>query len=554
MSKKDSDFQKIAMSRIYRGKEIFKPLNTGWIDEHVACVREWVANIFFYTKNGTTIMIDAGYNYDRLREKMAWLDIDPASVRHILITHQDTDHVGALERDSEGLFRDATIYIGEIENRYLTGEAKRRVMFGAFTLSLFMTDNRRVLLEDGQVLDIEGIKVECFLCPGHTWGHMVYLIDDEYLFTGDTIWFGADGGYSFIHALAEDNDLARRSLAALEKKLRARGLRPKIISGHTGWTDDLDFAFRYKDRVCNSFRKQTPHDPAAPYDGYEEADDTEERARTARLEKLKEIRTDGPDYKNWMPKGMVMGTLAGSGACLALAAVTGGTGLIRNRKSRAALTGGLLLCGAAAGGAALWMEQMYRAFSYDGERQMSRQIIEGIAALVMLPEGGVGLDVGCGSGALTIACAKRNPRARFIGVDRWGKEYASFNQRLCESNAKAEGVSNTEFRQGNALKLEFSDESFDAVMSNYVYHNIPSRDRQSILLETLRVLKKGGVFAIHDIMSEAKYGDMRAFVGKLKDMGYEEVELIDTTDGLFMSPGESRWMALSGSALLDGRK
>ena len=55
---------------MYRGKEIFKPLNTGWVDEHVACVREWVANIFFYRKGGTTIMIDAGYNYDRLAEKM----------------------------------------------------------------------------------------------------------------------------------------------------------------------------------------------------------------------------------------------------------------------------------------------------------------------------------------------------------------------------------------------------------------------------------------------------------------------------------------------------
>lgn len=61
------------MSRMYRGTEIFKPLNTGWIDGHVACVREWVANIFFYRKDGTTIMMDAGYNYDRLAEKMAWL-------------------------------------------------------------------------------------------------------------------------------------------------------------------------------------------------------------------------------------------------------------------------------------------------------------------------------------------------------------------------------------------------------------------------------------------------------------------------------------------------
>ncbi|MBQ3730313.1 MAG: hypothetical protein II905_01025, partial [Muribaculaceae bacterium] len=51
----------------------------------------------------------------------------------------------------------------------------------------------------------------------------------------------------------------------------------------------------------------------------------------------------------------------------------------------------------------------------------------------------------------------------------------------------------------------------------------------AILLETLRVLKKGGTFAIHDIFSRFKYGDMQAFVKKLKGMGYAEVELIDTT-------------------------
>ena len=118
MSKKASNFQKKVMSFGYRGKEIFKPLNTGWIDEHVACVREWIANIFFYTKNGTTIMIDAGYNYDRLQEKMTWLDIDPSTIRHILITHQDTDHVGAVETDSDGLFQNATLYLSEIENKY----------------------------------------------------------------------------------------------------------------------------------------------------------------------------------------------------------------------------------------------------------------------------------------------------------------------------------------------------------------------------------------------------------------------------------------------------
>lgn len=286
MARKDSDHQKKSMSLLFRGKAIFKPLNTGRIDEHVACVREWVANIYFYTKNNVTIMIDAGYNYARLREKMGWLDIDPSTIQHILITHQDTDHVGALETDSELLFRDATVYIGEIENRYLTGETRRKVFHGLYKLPMVRMENKKVLLRDGEVFQIGDIKIECLLVPGHTWGHMVYLIDDEYLFTGGTIWFGADGGYSFIATLAEDNKLAVRSLEKLEKELRRRNKPLKIITGHTGWTDDLDFAFLHRKELCKPFAEKYT-DPAAPYDGYVEDDDTEESARTVQLRKVK---------------------------------------------------------------------------------------------------------------------------------------------------------------------------------------------------------------------------------------------------------------------------
>ncbi len=284
MSRKDTEDQRKSMSRLFRGTQIFKPLNTGRIDEHVACVREWVANIFFYTKNGTTIMIDAGYNYPRLKEKMGWLDIDPASIKHILITHQDTDHVGALETDSDLLFRDATVYLSEIENRYLTGEARRRVIYHLYKLPMVRTDNKRVTLRNGQILNIEGIKIECILVPGHTWGHMVYLIDDAYLFTGDTIWFGADGGYSFISTLAESNKIAVQNLEKLEANLRARKGRIAVITGHTGWSDDLDFVFAHRDKLCSLFRKRVP-DPEAPYDGYVEDDDTEQKARTVPLKK-----------------------------------------------------------------------------------------------------------------------------------------------------------------------------------------------------------------------------------------------------------------------------
>lgn len=285
MSKQASEFQEKTMSRIYRGKEIFKPLNTGHIDERVSCVREFMANIFFYTKNGVTIMIDAGYHYDRLKEKMGWLDLDPAAVRHVLITHQDTDHMGAVEADSGGLFRNATLYIGEEENRYLTGEKRRRVIYGLYKLPMVKIENEKVLLKDSQVFNIGNIKIECFLVPGHTWGHMVYLIDDAYLFTGDTLWFGVDGGYSFINMLAESNRIAIQSLEELENRLRTRKLCPVIITGHTGWTDDLDFAFAHRDKVCNAWVRQKPHDPDAPYDAYDESDDTEEKARSGCLQK-----------------------------------------------------------------------------------------------------------------------------------------------------------------------------------------------------------------------------------------------------------------------------
>ena len=284
MSKNDSKFQVKFMSFMFKGKEIFKPLNTGFIDDRVSCIREYVANIYFYTKDDHTIMIDAGYNYDRLAEKMQWLNINPKQIKEILVTHQDTDHVGAIEKGSDELFSDATIYIGKVENEYLEGHKHRKVFWGLTTLPQVIIDNQKVLIEDGEVFYIGNIKVEAILVPGHTWGHIVYLIDDSYLFTGDTIWFGADGGYAFLNTLAEDRKLQCKSLQRLKEILVKRNLQLKIITGHTGWTDDFAFAFAHIDEICNSLkRKPKVHDPKAPFDGFDESEDTEENARNGYL-------------------------------------------------------------------------------------------------------------------------------------------------------------------------------------------------------------------------------------------------------------------------------
>lgn len=159
---------------------------------------------------------------------------------------------------------------------------RRKVIYHLYKLPQVTINNKKQLLRDGEVLRIGDIKIKCFLVPGHTWGHMVYLIDDKYLFTGDTLWFGADGGYSFISALAENNKLAVKSLGILETKLKKMGTEPLFITGHTGWTDNFEFAFAHKDQLCSPFKKRV-HDPSAPYDAYDESDDTEEGAKSGFL-------------------------------------------------------------------------------------------------------------------------------------------------------------------------------------------------------------------------------------------------------------------------------
>lgn len=261
------------------------------------------------------------------------------------------------------------------------------------------------------------------------------------------------------------------------------------------------------------------------------------------------------DYRNWVPKRLLEAKIGESLVCLILFILFGASDLILQGRQR-------IIWGIILGIGCLilllitvWVSFLYRSFDYNGKRKLAKIIIENTAAYVKIPDGGIGLDVGCGSGALTIACAKRNPKANMVGCDIWMGSYKSeFSKKLCENNAKLEGIENVRFEEGNAVNLPFEDESFDAVTSNYVYHNIRGKNKQELLLETLRVLKKGGVFVIHDLISKSRYGDMNKFMEKLKKDGYEDVQLIDTTKGLFMSHKESLFLGLYGSALLIGRK
>ena len=78
--------------------------------------------------------------------------------------------------------------------------------------------------------------------------------------------------------------------------------------------------------------------------------------------------------------------------------------------------------------------------------------------------------------------------------------------------------------------------------------------KQPLLLESLRVLKKGGVFVLHDNMKPQMYGDMNAFVEKLKSMGFAEVRYVETAEAIFGSKQRAAMMMLGDSAMIVGRK
>src|SRR5579863_1038689 len=90
------------------------------------------------------------------------------------------------------------------------------------------------------------------------------------------------------------------------------------------------------------------------------------------------------------------------------------------------------------------------------------------------------LDVGCGSGLLLVAAAKRLSGGKAVGVDIWRQEDLSGNdaQRTLD-NAQLEGVAGrVEIEEGDVRSLPFDDEAFDVAVSLNVLHNISKRSER----------------------------------------------------------------------------
>jgi SAM-dependent methyltransferase len=125
------------------------------------------------------------------------------------------------------------------------------------------------------------------------------------------------------------------------------------------------------------------------------------------------------------------------------------------------------------------------------------------------PSGKRVLDLGCGSGGITLFIAKRFQPKQIIGFD---VELPVIEQARRRAT-KAGLAGQVEFTQGPPGRLPFPDESFDLVFSKDAMVHIP--DKNAIFTEIFRVLKPGGMFAASDWLighDDTPSADMQAYV------------------------------------------
>jgi ubiquinone/menaquinone biosynthesis C-methylase UbiE len=125
---------------------------------------------------------------------------------------------------------------------------------------------------------------------------------------------------------------------------------------------------------------------------------------------------------------------------------------------------------------------------YDALRSMepcARRLVE----LAAIPPGAQVLDIATGTGWVALAAAERvGPTGRVLGVDQSPEMLARAQKKVT-----AAGLSNIEFRAGDAARLDLKDEWVDVVLCASALWLLP--DMLAALKEWHRVLKPGGQVA-----------------------------------------------------------
>lgn len=134
----------------------------------------------------------------------------------------------------------------------------------------------------------------------------------------------------------------------------------------------------------------------------------------------------------------------------------------------------------------------------------------GPAVADMLGEKDTVLECACGTGAITAAIAAK--ASKVVATDL-------SDGMMSQAKKKCKSYGNVHFETADIMKLDFADESFDAVVAGNVIHLLP--DPQAAVRELMRVCKKGGKVIIPTYMNRTKSGRKRLIIRFLEALGAE---------------------------------
>lgn len=258
----DTKFKRIMLY----GKQTCHPCETQILLEGLSCLRENEVNVWFYTKNGTTIAIDSGHlDFKKAGDGLKKINIEREKIKHVFLTHCDVDHCGGVDVKAKNpLFPNAKIYIGKGEDVYFNRETYRMKKLGIKLMNPVELPSDYVRLEDGDEFDIDGIKIRAVKISGHTLGHVCYIVDDKILFSGDCLAVNDEGGWSLWEFFTQFPQMNKESLKRLKQIVENLPIK-YVCTGHSGFRTDMSKIFAHIDQSGTTSKKH-PFDPTAPKD------------------------------------------------------------------------------------------------------------------------------------------------------------------------------------------------------------------------------------------------------------------------------------------------